>query len=88
MRKPYIVVSCPADTFSGYGARSRDVLWALIESGKYDVQIMSQRWGNTPWNFIEDKTDWCHLDIAGPARAVDTTTGYGVRLITSYLEKN
>ena len=57
MRKPYIVVSCPADTFSGYGARSRDVLWALIESGKYDVQIMSQRWGNTPFGFLKQDNE-------------------------------
>jgi hypothetical protein len=54
MRKPYIVVSCPADTFSGYGARSRDVLLALIKNNKYDVQVMSQRWGNTPFGFLKE----------------------------------
>lgn len=57
MRKPYIVVSCPADTFSGYGARSRDVLWALIKNSKYDVQVMSQRWGNTPFGFLKKENE-------------------------------
>lgn len=57
MRKPYIVVSCPADTFSGYGARSRDVLWALIKNDKYDIQIMSQRWGNTPFGFLKHENE-------------------------------
>ena len=29
--KPVCVVSCPIDTFSGYGARSRDFVKALIK---------------------------------------------------------
>ena len=29
--KPLCVVSCPFDTFSGYGARSRDFVKSLIE---------------------------------------------------------
>jgi hypothetical protein len=58
MSKPFVVVSCPIDTFSGYGARSRDVVKALINSEKYDVKILSQRWGNTPYGFLkEDNID-------------------------------
>jgi hypothetical protein len=30
----------------GYGARSRDVVKAIIEMDKYDVKILPQRWGN------------------------------------------
>ena len=52
--KPLFVISCPIDTYSGYGARSRDLVKAIIQTGKYDVKIIPQRWGNTPWNFIED----------------------------------
>ena len=52
--KPVFVISCPIDTYSGYGARSRDLVKAVIELDKYDVKIAPQRWGNTPWNFIED----------------------------------
>jgi len=52
--KPVFVISCPIDTYSGYGARSRDLVKAIIELDKYDVKILPQRWGNTPWNFIQD----------------------------------
>jgi glycosyltransferase involved in cell wall biosynthesis len=51
--KPLFVVSCPIDTFSGYGARSRDIVISLIKSEKYDVRILSQRWGNTPFGFLQ-----------------------------------
>lgn len=51
--KPVIAISCPVDTFSGYGARSRDVVKALINSGKYEVKILSQRWGSTPFGFLQ-----------------------------------
>ena len=52
--KPTCVVSCPIDTFSGYGARSRDFVKALIQSKdkEWDIKIMPQRWGDTPWNFL------------------------------------
>ena len=51
--KQLFVISCPIDTFSGYGARSRDVVSSIIKSGKYDVKILSQRWGNTPFGFLQ-----------------------------------
>ena len=54
MSKPFVVVSCPIDTFSGYGARARDVVRALVNSEKYDVKILSQRWGNTPYGFLKE----------------------------------
>ena len=38
--KPLFVISCPIDTFSGYGARSRDIAKALIKSDKYNVKIL------------------------------------------------
>ena len=59
--KPSFIISCPVDTFSGYGARSRDLVKAIIESNKYDVKILPQRWGNTPWNFIEEHPEWQFL---------------------------
>jgi glycosyltransferase involved in cell wall biosynthesis len=51
--KPLFVISCPLDTFSGYGARSRDIVLSIIKSGKYDVKVLSQRWGNTPFGFLQ-----------------------------------
>ena len=52
--KNTFIVSCPIDTYSGYGARARDYVKAIIESDKYEVKILSQRWGNTQRNFIKD----------------------------------
>jgi len=51
--KPVIVISAPVNTFSGYGARSRDVVKALIDSDKYEIKILSQKWGGTPQNFLQ-----------------------------------
>ena len=34
--KPTFIISCPIDTYSGYGARGRDVAKAVIELDKYD----------------------------------------------------
>jgi hypothetical protein len=61
MSKPTFVISCPIDTYSGYGARSRDVVKALIELDKYDVKILPQRWGNTPMGFIQNNSEWQFL---------------------------
>ena len=51
--KPLFVISCPIDTFSGYGARSRDIVKALLKTNKYDIKIVSQRWGITPFGFLK-----------------------------------
>jgi hypothetical protein len=59
--KPLFVVSCPIDTYSGYGARSRDFVKALIQLNTYDVKILPQRWGNTPWGFIDENPEWGFL---------------------------
>ena len=52
--KPICVISCPIDTFSGYGARSRDFVRSLIKekNDEWDIKILPQRWGDTPWNFL------------------------------------
>ena len=52
-----VVVSCPIDTYSGYGARSRDLVKALIETKKYDVKILSERWGNTRFGYLADHNE-------------------------------
>jgi len=58
MSKPVFVISCPIDTYSGYGARSRDIVKAIIELDKYDVKVLPQRWGNTPFGFIKANPEW------------------------------
>ena len=54
MSKPTLVVSCPIDTYSGYGARARDFVQSIIDLDKYDVKILSQRWGNTRFGYLRD----------------------------------
>jgi hypothetical protein len=58
MSKNTFYISAPFDTYSGYGARSRDLIKAIIELDRYDVKLMSQRWGNTPWGFCKDHPEW------------------------------
>jgi hypothetical protein len=60
--KPLFFISCPIDTYSGYGARSRDLVRAIIQLDKYDVKIIPQMWGNTPWGFIDDNPEWEFLN--------------------------
>ena len=60
--RPTFMISCPIDTYSGYGARSRDVVKSIIEMDKYNVKILPQRWGATPWGFIEDHEEWEFLN--------------------------
>jgi glycosyltransferase involved in cell wall biosynthesis len=59
--KPLFVISSPFDTYSGYGARSRDLIKAIIKTDKYNVKLMSQRWGNTSFGFCEDNPEWKFL---------------------------
>jgi hypothetical protein len=61
MSKNTFYISAPFDTYSGYGARSRDLIKAIIELDKYDVKLISQRWGNTPWGFIKNNPEWSFL---------------------------
>lgn len=61
MNKPRFVISCPFDTYSGYGARSRDFAKAVIELDKYKVELLSQKWGETSWGFCKDHPEWNFL---------------------------
>jgi hypothetical protein len=62
MSKPTFVISCPIDTYSGYGARSRDIVKAIIELDKYEVKVLPQRWGATPKGFIQNNPEWEFLN--------------------------
>lgn len=54
MNKPLLVIQCPAGTRSGYGERSRDLIRSLIALDKYEIKIISTRWGNTPMNALSE----------------------------------
>lgn len=73
---------------------------SLLESKIADISNLGPRWGGaiTAGKFLEFFVDenipWAHIDMAGPALKHDLSnytkdycTGYGVRLITDYLEK-
>ncbi len=62
MSKPRFVISCPFDTYSGYGGRSRDIVKAIIELDKYEVQLLPQKWGETSWGFCNDHPEWKFLN--------------------------
>jgi hypothetical protein len=57
--KQLCVISAPVDTYSGYGARSRDFLKALYDLKKeeWEIQIISQRWGVTPFGYIKNHSE-------------------------------
>jgi glycosyltransferase involved in cell wall biosynthesis len=59
--KPLFVISSPFDTYSGYGARSRDLIKAVVDTENYNVKLLSQRWGNTPFGFCENNSEWKFL---------------------------
>ena len=61
MSKPLFIISSPFDTFSGYGARARDLIKAIIELDRYEVKLIPQRWGETPWGFMDENPEWAFL---------------------------
>lgn len=80
MNKPLCVVSCPIDTYSGYGARARDFVKALYELKKeeWDIKVLSQRWGNTAWGYIKnEEKDWGFLkDLLIPGNQMTQQPDY------------
>ena len=63
MSKASCVISCPIDTYSGYGARSRDFVKAVIQAKPdWDVKVVSQRWGNTRFGYLKDHKEY---DLVG-----------------------
>tara|TARA_A100001201_G_C4091729_1_gene202356 strand:- start:960 stop:2288 length:1329 start_codon:yes stop_codon:yes gene_type:complete len=51
--KPFIVVQGPVATRSGYGNHTRDLVTALINADKYEIQIVSLPWGNCPMDALQ-----------------------------------
>jgi glycosyltransferase involved in cell wall biosynthesis len=57
VKKPLLVVQGPVATRSGYGDHSRDLVRSLISLDKYDIKIISLRWGNTPMNGLNPNNE-------------------------------
>ena len=64
MNKPTCVFYGAVDVYSGYSARSRDLVRALIElkGEEWDIKIISCRWGSCPKGFIQDNPEWQFLN--------------------------
>jgi hypothetical protein len=63
MNKPTCIIYAPIETYSGYGARSRDIAKSILQLKKdeWDVKIFSCPWGNTPHGFLENNNEWFFL---------------------------
>ena len=58
MSKLVAVISSPVDTYSGYGARARDFVKAVIKTQTdWEVKLLSQRWGETRFGYLEDHNE-------------------------------
>tara|TARA_R110001592_G_scaffold215613_2_gene468996 strand:+ start:1374 stop:2684 length:1311 start_codon:yes stop_codon:yes gene_type:complete len=51
--KPYLAISCPASSRSGYGDHSRDLIRSLIEMDLFEIHVIDQMWGHCPQNALE-----------------------------------
>ena len=62
--KPVCAFYGAVDVYSGYSARSRDLVRALIElkGEEWDIKIISCRWGNCPKDFISQHPEWQFLN--------------------------
>ena len=62
--KKTCLISCPIDTYSGYGARSRDIVKGIVESmdDVWNIQILSQKWGSLPLGFLSANQEFDLLD--------------------------
>lgn len=50
--KPTLVFQAPVATRSGYGDHARDLLHSLYKLDKFDIKIISTRWGQTPMDAL------------------------------------
>jgi glycosyltransferase involved in cell wall biosynthesis len=50
--KPTLVFQAPVATRSGYGDHARDLLHSLYKLDKFDIKIISTRWGATPMDAL------------------------------------
>lgn len=59
MSRVRCVVSCPIDVYAGYGARARDVVKELIRvRPDWDISILSQRWGDCRFGYLQDHREF------------------------------
>ncbi len=50
--KPTLIFQGPVATRSGYGDHARDLLHSLYELDKFEIKVISTRWGSTPMDAL------------------------------------
>jgi glycosyltransferase involved in cell wall biosynthesis len=50
--KPTLIFQAPVATRSGYGDHARDLLHSLYKLDKFDIKVISTRWGATPMDAL------------------------------------
>jgi hypothetical protein len=66
MNKPTLVFQAPIATRSGYGDHARDLLYSLYKLDKFNIKIISTRWGSTPMdalNFNNEFHKWIIANV-------------------------
>jgi len=56
--KPTLVFQAPVATRSGYGDHARDLLHSLYKLDKFDIKIISTRWGMTPMDALNYENEF------------------------------
>ena len=52
MSKPTLIFQAPVSTRSGYGDHARDLLKSLYDLDKFEIKVISTRWGATPMDAL------------------------------------
>lgn len=68
MSKPTLVFQAPVATRSGYGDHARDLLQSLYKLDKFEIKVISTRWGQTPMdalNYDNEFHKWIVDNIVG-----------------------
>lgn len=55
----------PVASRSGYGERSRDLLRSFIKLDQFQITVIPTRWGDTPLNALDEKSDSDILSLIG-----------------------
>ena len=56
--KPTLVFQAPVATRSGYGDHARDLLHSLYKLDKFEIKVISTRWGNTPMDALNYENEF------------------------------
>lgn len=55
--KKTLLIRCPISSYSGYGSHSRDVVWQLLKSNKFDINILATKWGILTLGALDENSE-------------------------------